>query len=297
MSISIKNSYNTGYSAKTEKTKKVSGLKGSLKAAAIGTGVTVAASPVGTLSCKGINAINKNLDPFQKDTINKVADTVLFSTGLERKGVKIENIRFAGLFPNRVVKSIVNGKNAFFCPENNRIFLNQDKIPTAVFHEMGHAFNKNCSKLWSTIQNLRTPAMMAASLIMLFGALSKKEVAEDGKELTKGQKIKNTVRNNAGILAFGTMIPVVLEEGMASIRGCKWANANLTKDLAKKVRNTNIFGAISYVAIAAAMGIAAQVAVKIKDDVQDKAKAQQNNLVENKQDTKILEEPEVVTID
>ncbi len=90
------------------------------------------------------------------------------------------------------------------------------------------------------MQKMRMPGMIMASAIALFAAFTKEDKPEDGKELTKAQKVKNAVRKNAGKLAFASMVPMLLEEGMASIKGYKWANSILSKDLAKKVLHTNI---------------------------------------------------------
>ena len=59
---------------------------------------------------------------------------------------------------------------------------------------------------------------------------------------------------------------------MASYRGCKWASSNLPKDLAKRVKIGNVYGAISYISVAVALGLAAHVAVKVKDSIMEKQK-------------------------
>ena len=118
---------------------------------------------------------------------------------------------------------------------------------------------------------MRIPAIMIAAGLMLFSAFTKKAENEDGQELTKAQKTKNFVRKHSGILAFTAMLPVVGEEIMASVRGCKWANANLPKELAKKIKTTNVFGGITYILAAAGIGLAAHFTTKVKDSAVDKA--------------------------
>ena len=68
------------------------------------------------------------------------------------------------------------------------------------------------------------------------------------------------------------MMPVVAEEAMASIRAGKWANANLTKDLAKRVKTGNAWGLASYIAVTAALALSATVATKVKDSIMEKQK-------------------------
>lgn len=263
---------------------------GSLKAAAAATAVQACATPLSLLGVKGMQNVTKNLSKEQIAQMNEAAEKMIKDTGLSAKGVKIKNLTYldGGLnltgLPDSVLEmknpyyATAHGKNAAFLPKGipgvcdaNTIIINKEKLPAAAFHEIGHAFNKNSSKFWSSVQKMRTPAMAAATLLMLLPAFTKKETAQDGKELTKGQKAKNFVRDNSGILAGAAMLPVVSEEIMASVRGCKWANANLPKELAKKVKTTNIFGAVSYVGAAIGISLAAFAATKIKDKAVEKA--------------------------
>ena len=268
--------------------------KGSIRALAASQAVTLATLPVGIGAVAGMQKVAKSLSPEQIKVLNETADRLIKETKLADKGVKIHNVVSAGLnfttLPDSVYdvinqySAIANGKNAAFLNndmkdifgnvlhEKNSIIINREKLPTAVFHEIGHAFNYNSSKFWKAMQGVRTPAMLIAAGLALFGAVTKKAEAEDGKELTAGQKAKNFVRDNAGILASLSMLPVIAEESMASIRAAKWASKNLTKDLAKKVNRSNIFGAISYTVAAVGLALAAQTAVKVKDNIMAKQK-------------------------
>ena len=120
--------------------------------------------------------------------------------------------------------------------------------------------------------------MVAPIGLALFGAFTKNQKAEEGKELTKGQKVSNFVRNNAGKLSFLAMVPMLLEEGLASIKGGKLAKQVLSPELAKKVSKTNKLAWCTYLCAAAAAGVGSFLAVKIKDVVQNKKnqKAQLN---------------------
>ena len=277
---------NQGITTNQTKPKKVK-EKGSFRAFGTGTLASMSLTPVSLLAVNGIQKINKKMTPEQFAKINDSIDKILISSGLSNKGVNINNITLDS-FGSELPKSplmdmlfpdvaVAKGKNAYFRHKNcltkeidNVITINREKLPTAAFHEMGHAFNANSSKFWGAMQKMRTPAMALSSYFLLFSAFSRNEVAEEGKELTKVQKAKNFVRNNSGILAFSTMLPVIAEEVAASVRGCKWANSNLPKELAKKVRNTNLLGGITYIGAAVGMGLAAHFAVKTKDKIMEK---------------------------
>lgn len=298
---------------KVKKSKNEQKEKGSWRALGASQIAGTASLPVGMAAVAGMSQVNKKLTPEQIKQINEAADAMIDATGLRTKGVKIDNVRSAGLnltgIPDAIYdminsySAVAHGKNAAFLPKDtknaltgeilhskNTIIANREKMSTALFHEIGHAFNANKSKFWGAMQKMRIPAMVLASGLAIFSAFSKKAEAKDGEELTKGQKAKNFVRDNSGALAATAMLPVVAEEVMASVRGCKWANSNLPKELAKKVKTTNVFGAISYVAAAAAVALSAFVATKVKDSIMEKEKAK----MEAEQNKNIQTQPEVV---
>ena len=287
-----------------KKTKNEPKEKGSWRALGASQVAGMASLPIGMASVAGMSQVNKKLSPDQIKAINEAAEKALKDSGLAEKGVEIINLTEADLGVKLKgwkdsLLSMVNtqyatakGKNAFFNPMTNAVGVNKDKFATATFHELGHAFNANKSKFWGVMQKMRMPSMLLATGLAIFAASTKKAEAKDGEELTKGQKTKNFVRNNAGYIAGASMLPVIAEEVMASVRGCKWANANLPKELAKKVKTTNIFGAVSYVAAAAAVALSAFVATKVKDSIMEKQKAkfeaEQNNNIQPQQ--KVVEE-------
>lgn len=217
--------------------------------------------------------------------LHNAAEEALKVSGMAAKGVKIQYLKEPatkkGLWgmmstPNPI-EQIKNGFNACFLPKGiknlfgefaykpNTILMPEKEMSFAAFHEIGHSINWNTSKFWRTMQKMRMPGMVLASLPMLYGAFSKKSVAEDGKELTKKQKLNNFIRDNAGKLSFAAMLPMLAEEGMATIRGQKLANKILSPDLAKHVMKGSGVCYLSYLGAAAAVAVGSYAAVKIKD--------------------------------
>ncbi len=229
--------------------------------------------------------INQDLLPEQKQLMSQTADKILKQTGLADKGVNIVDFSktYSPLIHTFKGKLIEEGSNAFYISKfpkfvdklikkynvqgivPNSINYNSEKFATSVFHEMGHAFNANKSKFWLTAQKLRAPFMALSAFMMLFSAATKQEKAEDGKELTKKQKVKNSLRKNSGIIAALATLPILAEETMASIRGCKWAKAELPKQLFNKVLKTNCFSFLSYMLLPVSAGLGAFCAAKLKD--------------------------------
>ena len=226
-----------------------------------------------------VGAMSKigNMSQDKIDLIHKASKDALSIAGLDSKGVNIEwlkpsgkNLKFMDklkilLNPLKMDVAVQEGLNACFSPLKNKIFMPDNKISYAAFHEIGHAINFNNSKFWRGMQKFRGPAMILASLPMLYGAFTTESKAKDGKELTKLQKTNNFIRDNAGKLSFAAMLPVLAEEGMATIRGQKLANKLLSKDLAKTVLKGNAVGYLAYVLSAVGLAAAAYTAVKIKD--------------------------------
>ena len=199
----------------------------------------------------------------------------------------IDDYRKVNEILNGFDESVANGKSAFFAGikgiENvfggkmfiNEVVCNMEKLPAAIFHEIGHAFNANNSTFWRTVQKMKKHSLPIAGYIALYCALTKKAVPkkEGNMELTKGQKVKNFIRENSGKLAFIATLPMLIEEGMASIRGNDWAKEFLSPDLAKKVSKHNKFAYITYLATAAGFALSAYAARKVKDYFVDKKNA------------------------
>ena len=286
------NSVNVDYSqagsvVNTQKNKKTRNTKGALAGLAAGFGVNTLASVPPLLLSKGFANDTKILTQSEIENINKQADHLLNNlTNLGKKGVKIENLttppEFLNMFPPLIKKihpvtAISEGRNAVFMPSTNQIIVNREKLPLSIFHEMGHAFNFNNSKLWKAIQKGGIMGKNFAPLMILLPAFTKKEVAAEGEELTKKQKIKNGIRESSPFIASGLMIPTLLEEGKASLRANKWAKELLDPKHAKFVTKKNALAYSTYVIVALGLGLATYTAKKVKDHFDEKKAIKMNN--------------------
>ena len=149
----------------------------------------------------------------------------------------------------------------------NSVILPEKALAGAGFHELGHAMNFNLSKIGKFLQKCRPVAILAAPLLTMYAVFTRaSKPKEEGKELNGAQKTHNFVRNNAGKLAFVASLPMLIEEGMASIKGQKYANKLLKPELAKRVLKGNAIAYMSYLATAVFGALAAATAVKVKDN-------------------------------
>lgn len=162
-------------------------------------------------------------------------------------------------------KPVASNKGVYI--RANSVVGSATKSQGALFHELGHAMNFNLSKVGKFLQKCRPISMLAPSLLIMYGAFTRKsKPKEEGKELNGVQKTHNFVRNNAGKLAFAATLPILIEEGMATIKGQKYANKLLSPDVAKKILKGNMLGYATYLAAGVLGALGARAAVKVKDN-------------------------------
>ncbi len=165
--------------------------------------------------------------------------------------------------------SIEKGLNAFTLLNTNKIVMPELKLSLAGFHEIGHALNANFSKTGKILQKMR-PTIALAPVILLISAFGRQKPESENKVKNAYNKTINFIRDNAGMLAFASAIPMLVEEGMASFKGNRLAQKLIDKGLANKALKMNIAGFGSYLGFAIGAGVAAKLAVKIKDNIQTK---------------------------
>lgn len=272
---------------KTEKPKTTKSTKGWFSAFLGGNAANIAfTAPTGLVVLSRLDKIN-DLPQDKIDIIHNTYETVLKETGLADKGVKLIKLadKKVGLWERFKITisapikgnfddMVKNGANAYYNPSSNRISMPQKQLSTCGFHEIGHAMNANLSKWSARLQKMRPAAMTLPVLIMLYCALTtNKKPDKDGK-ISKADKTNNFIRNNGGKLAFLTMTPMLLEEGMASIKGQKLANKFLKdKNLIQTVKRNHCWAYLSYLGAAATAGFAVYTVRKIKDNIQAKKEA------------------------
>ena len=224
-----------------------------------------------------------NLPTDKIELLHKTAEQAIKDTGLAAKGVKIQYlkepaIKAKGFFPvKNIIKQIKLGFNAAYFPLEipnkigaNTILMPEKSVPFLAFHEIGHAMNFNLSQASKALYYAARYAPQIAPLVALYGIFTTKSENEDGKELTKGQKVNNFIRNNAGKLAFGAMVPQLIEEGLATMKGQKLSNKMLSPEWAKTVLKGNATCYLTYLLGAIGIGVGSWAAVKIKDKLVEK---------------------------
>ena len=135
---------------------------------------------------------------------------------------------------NKLVKSVKEGNNAAFFARANKILMPEKELQLSIFHEIGHALNYNCSKLWQNVYKFSNISTFLTYLI--FG----KEVFN----MPKTQK-KSSSKKEA-LISTSPMIPNLIEEGVASIKGNHEAKKFVNKNLYKKIIKNNKLSFATY---------------------------------------------------
>ncbi len=171
------------------------------------------------------------------------------------------------------------GTNACYLPNANKIITPNKSLQTSVFHEMGHALNNNGGVILKSLQKMRGVAATIPATILLISLLNKRKTTDEtNKNDSVIQKGADFVKRNAGKLTALAFLPMVAEEGIASLRGQGIAknlvkDGSLTKELFKKVKLTNLGGFSSYVFAATIAVATTKFAIFVKDKIQARYEA------------------------
>lgn len=158
------------------------------------------------------------------------------------------------------------GRNAGYNPVLNTLILPYQKLQGAIFHEMGHAMNKNFSPVLKSLQYLRMiTSKIAVPAIIFTGICTSIKHESKDNELSKMDKVKNFIHNNAGKLVFAASIPTLLEEFIASAKGNKLAAKVMPENLAKTVKMTNQYAGLCYLTAATIGALGVTAGIKVKD--------------------------------
>ena len=254
---------------------------------------------------KDMYTMNDKLSTTQISDVRNAIQSGLKESKLVQKGVKFLECPvmkpegfWQKLFSGSPVLSTFFGKNACFLGqikknkepywiengvktivEGNTILTAKGKMVYSWFHEMGHALNFNNGGIAKILQKMRGPATVASIIIPTFALLSKSKKENGEKPVSKQEKTTNFIRNNAGKLTLLCFLPALIEEGLATAKGQKWAEKLLSQDVAKKALKHNKLAFLTYVIGALATSYAAYAGVKAKDMYIENIKKQQQNKI------------------
>lgn len=246
--------------------------------------------------------LSKALTEDEFKLVEKATKETIENSGLSQKGVsiikataentnEINNIMIEEMQKNIVLKflpekvnkfigkifgSIIkSGENAIYAMKANKILLPEKELSLAFFHEAGHAANANLSTVGKILQKSRMAAILAIPISLI--ALWKTKKAP-GKEPKSGiDKTTTFIKENAGKLTFATVIPILIEEALATAKGNNFAKKLLNPELAKKVSKSNALGFTTYIGLATLSSLGVYLGVKVKDAIAKPTLVMPNN--------------------
>lgn len=221
----------------------------------IDTGIAKALKESG-LSDKGISVIRYS--PQTKDEIKTILNQ---ETASELKFLP-KSLR--KVFALTELDDLKEGKNARWAPVNKKLVMPEKELVLTTFHEMGHASN-SLSTAGRILQKSRL-SILACPIILLTSLLKTKK--SPNKEQDGGfDKFTDFIKNNAGKLTFLSAVPVLVEEGLASIKGMSYAKKVLDPALVKKLSKDCRYGFLTYLATVTAISVGTALGVKAKDAI------------------------------
>lgn len=122
------------------------------------------------------------------------------------------------------------------------------------------------SKLGKLLQYCAKHTRKSAIPIVLIGLFKNKNTSNT-QSSTPLAKTTDFVKNNAGILAFSAWATLLLDEGLASIKGNKLVKKVLTPELAKKVMKGNRAAFATYLIYALSTALGISLGIKVKDSI------------------------------
>ncbi len=154
--------------------------------------------------------------------------------------------------------------------------VNNIEFPTEncllAFKNLGHKLNtKNkLSKTLDSIFRFKGASFLPVAVPLLaipaaFVAFFDTKKAPDEQPVSKFDEVKTFIRDNAGVLTFASLLPCLLESGVAAIKGGKFAKKLLSPELAKRVAKTNALSFVGELISSAGLACAVSVARDVKD--------------------------------
>lgn len=207
------------------------------------------------------------------ESLNKLKDIIKEATNKSMSmGKSIDKRIEENLF-----ETFKAGANAAFFPDVNAVVVNSKNLYTTVYHELGHAMNKNGNWFTKGLEKAKriTPFNISlfAPVFLAVGLLHKVDNNKPKEEKGFVEKSLDFISNNAGKLTFATYTPVLAEEGLASIRGLKAAAKHLPKDVIQKMSVNAMKAWSTYAGVAVAVSGGVALGIHVANKIKEKKRA------------------------
>lgn len=198
------------------------------------------------------------------------------------KSEKLKNYLYNKRF-NRIKSRqdvVMKGLNAYYThsAKKKEVIVNAKKFAEAIPHELGHAQNFNSDEfLRKLLVRMRGQSKRLSFLVLLNGLLMpKREKGEKSNDIfLEGL---NVIKEHSGLFTFVSMLPIVLEEGLASINASKMMKGRVSEEMLKHLNKTNLRAWGSYLNGAVLMSLCTSGAVFLRDKIAGKKPSAKNQI-------------------
>lgn len=237
-----------------------------------------------TLSNKGVTLL-KIPTVKAKSFQEKLTDFLSSIKSVSKENSPYDTLKFILGELISPMKSIEEGTNAGYTfgdipkmgIKAKTIIMPEKSLSLTTFHEIGHAANDNLSKIGKLLQKSRFPLMFVVTPLIGLVALCKTKKAPNQEPQGTMDKTTTFIKNNAGKLTFLASVPILIEEAMASIKGCKFAKeAGLSTELLAKITKTNKMTYLTYLGAMLLASLGIYLGVKVKDAIAKPTPVYQN---------------------
>lgn len=210
------------------------------------------------LAQKGVKVIKAN-EQTSKETTKIITEAVDESFPIKYMPSAIKKF-----YIYMYKESLKKGKNAFYSTMHKKVVV-PEKLSLTAFHEMGHAVNHNFNGLFNQLRKTRIIKYLMWP-IGIIGYL-KTQKAPGEKPKSRTDKTTTFIKNNVGILTFIALIPMLIEEAAASIKGNRFARKTLSPKLAQKVSKANGLAYLTYIGYLILVPAGLSLGIRYKDSI------------------------------
>lgn len=214
-----------------------------------------------TLQEKGLVKEGVTILRYSPETAEEIAEIIKKNNPILSK-IKSKFIKRTIGLPD--IDSYKEGTNANYFPKLKKIVMPEKELSLGIFHEMGHASN-NFDLSGKLLQKSKYLGVIGLPVLLI--ALLKTKKAPNEEANSTISKTTDFIKNNAGKLIFLAMLPNLAEEGLASIKGIRFAKKVLDPTLVQKMSKSYKFAFLTYLTTTLATSIGIALAVKVKDAI------------------------------
>lgn len=192
----------------------------------------------------------------------KIQGNKLVGDLLTKDGWISGTMELEGQKDHKIALKYINGQKATH-KARGTIIANIEKYGLSIFHEMGHEMTSQ-SKSGKLLQKMKAPTklkfalLIPLAILLLPGSKNNKDKNKNGLSNTA-----EFIKDNGAILTLGAYSPLLLEEGLASLKGNKIAKEFCSKPIYKNVVKNNRYGFLSYVLGVTGITLCSYIASKL----------------------------------